>query len=88
VAHKYEYNWATFCHGTSYVLTLKKWIWAILSQTHLVTLFGRNKKKNRKLVEKGIEAGLPDGLFSYQKSQFGYILEGLGMEKVGKFFGH
>jgi hypothetical protein len=23
---------------------------------------------------------LPDGLFSNQKSQFGYILEGLGME--------
>jgi hypothetical protein len=29
------------------------------------------------------EAGLPDGIFSYQKSQFGYILEGLGMENVG-----
>jgi cyanate permease len=29
---------------------------------------------------------LPDGLFSYQKSKFGYILEGLGMEKVGKFY--
>jgi hypothetical protein len=27
-------------------------------------------------------AGLPDGLFCYQKSQFGYILEGLGMENV------
>jgi hypothetical protein len=29
--------------------------------------------------------GLPDGIFSYQKSQFGYILEGLGMEKAGIF---
>jgi hypothetical protein len=27
--------------------------------------------------------GLPDGLFSYQKSQIGYILVGLGNEKVG-----
>jgi hypothetical protein len=30
--------------------------------------------------------GLPDGLFLDQKSQFGYILEGLGMENVGIFF--
>jgi hypothetical protein len=30
---------------------------------------------------------LPDGLFSNQKSQFGYILEGLGMENV-VFYGH
>jgi hypothetical protein len=26
--------------------------------------------------------GLPDGLFLNQKSKFGYILEGLGMENV------
>jgi hypothetical protein len=31
---------------------------------------------------------LPEGLFSNQKSQFGKILEGLGMEKVGVFFIH
>jgi hypothetical protein len=30
--------------------------------------------------------GLPDGLFSNQKSEFGYILVGLGMEKVGIFY--
>jgi hypothetical protein len=30
-------------------------------------------------------SGLPDGIFSYQKSQFGYILENLGMENVGIF---
>jgi hypothetical protein len=30
---------------------------------------------------------VPDGLFSYQKSQFGYILEGLGRENVGIFYG-
>jgi hypothetical protein len=33
-------------------------------------------------------AGLPDGLFSYQKSQFGYISEGFGMEKAGIFYDH
>jgi hypothetical protein len=32
-----------------------------------------------------IAAGLPDGLFSYQKYRLGYILEGLGMENVGIF---
>jgi hypothetical protein len=31
---------------------------------------------------------LPDGLFSYKKSPFGYILEGLGMENVGIFYYH
>jgi hypothetical protein len=29
--------------------------------------------------------GLPDGLFSNQKPQFGHILEGLGMENDGIF---
>jgi hypothetical protein len=28
---------------------------------------------------------LPDGIFSNQKSQFGYILEGLGIENAGIF---
>jgi hypothetical protein len=32
--------------------------------------------------------GLPDGLFSNQKLQFGYILEGLGMENFGIFYDH
>jgi hypothetical protein len=32
--------------------------------------------------------GLPDGLFSYQKSLFGYVLEGLGMENIGIFNDH
>jgi hypothetical protein len=31
---------------------------------------------------------LPDGLFSNQKSQFGYILEGLRWENVEIFHGH
>jgi hypothetical protein len=33
-------------------------------------------------------AGLPDGLFSYQKYQFGYILEGLEIENVCIFYFH
>jgi hypothetical protein len=33
-------------------------------------------------------AGLPDGLFSNQKSKFGKNLEGLAMEHVGIFYGH
>jgi hypothetical protein len=31
------------------------------------------------------EPGLPDGLFSNQKSKFGYIFDGLAMEEVGIF---
>jgi hypothetical protein len=30
----------------------------------------------------GVYAGLPDGFFSDQKFQFGYILEDLGMENI------
>jgi hypothetical protein len=33
-------------------------------------------------------AGLPDGIFSYQKSQFLYILEGLGIERFGIFLAY
>jgi hypothetical protein len=33
-------------------------------------------------------SGLPDGIISNQKSQFGYILEGLRMENVGTFYAH
>jgi hypothetical protein len=32
--------------------------------------------------------GLPDGLFSNQKSQFGSIWEGLRLENVNIFYGH
>jgi hypothetical protein len=32
------------------------------------------------------QPGLPDGFFSYQKPQFGYILDGLGVENVGIFW--
>jgi hypothetical protein len=33
------------------------------------------------------QSGLPDGLFSNQKSKFGLILEGLVMEEVAMFYG-
>jgi hypothetical protein len=33
-------------------------------------------------------SGLPDGLFSNQKSQFGEILEGLILENTYIFYGH
>jgi hypothetical protein len=32
-----------------------------------------------------LASGLPDGLFSNQKSKFGYILDGLAMEEAGIF---
>jgi hypothetical protein len=35
-----------------------------------------------------VEPGLPDGVFSHQKSRFGYISESLGMKKVGILYGH
>jgi hypothetical protein len=35
-----------------------------------------------------VAPGLPDGLFSNQKSHFGSILEGLGMKNVGIFYDH
>jgi hypothetical protein len=36
----------------------------------------------------GTHPGLPDGLFSNQKYQFGYILGGLAMENLGVFYDH
>jgi hypothetical protein len=35
-----------------------------------------------------LRAGLPDGLFSNQKSHFGLIFEGLRLENVDIFYGH
>jgi hypothetical protein len=33
-------------------------------------------------------SGLPDGIFSYQKSQFGKRFEGLRLENFNIFYGH
>jgi hypothetical protein len=35
-----------------------------------------------------VKAGLPDGIFSNQKSQIWLILECLATKDVGKFYGH
>jgi hypothetical protein len=35
-----------------------------------------------------VGAGLPEGKYSNQKSQFGQILESLAMKDVGPFSGH
>jgi ribosomal protein L14E/L6E/L27E len=34
-----------------------------------------------------LKSGLPDGIFSNQKSNLGQILEGLALEDVGIFYG-
>jgi hypothetical protein len=36
----------------------------------------------------GSRTGLPDGMFSKQKFQFGSILGCLAMDEVGKFYGY
>jgi hypothetical protein len=58
----------------------------------------QNCQNWRKIVQSGQPAanpfldeclsGLPDGLFSNQKSQFWSNLEGLGMENVVTFYDH
>jgi hypothetical protein len=41
-----------------------------------------------KILSTFLTTGLPDGLFSNQKSQFGKILDGLRLENVDIFNGH
>jgi hypothetical protein len=41
--------------------------------------------KNIFLIATPVQAGLPDGIFSWQKSQFGKIFEGLAFEVVDMF---
>jgi hypothetical protein len=47
---------------------------------------GHSLRPHRTLSESN--PGLPDGLFSSQKSKFGFILEGLGMGNVDIFHDH
>jgi hypothetical protein len=47
----------------------------------------KNLFKNFK-AKFSFQAGLPDGFFLDQKSQFGYILEDLGMENVVTYSCH
>jgi hypothetical protein len=44
------------------------------------------KEDDHSKLSPNFPAGLPGGLFSNQKSQFGYILVGLGMENVVIFY--
>jgi hypothetical protein len=44
--------------------------------------------KRNNTTKLSLKARLPDGIFSYQKSQIGYIWEGLEMENVGICYGH
>jgi hypothetical protein len=57
-----------------------------------MTKLPKDQKNNFCSLLPGVNAftnsGLPDGLFSNQKSQFWYILEGLGMGNVGIFYDH
>jgi hypothetical protein len=48
----------------------------------------RQHKKKRRKRRDDWQPGLPDGFFSDQNSQFGDILEDLGMENVVIFSGH
>jgi hypothetical protein len=45
----------------------------------------RDLSQQNRVCQKKLNPGLPDGLFSNQKSQFVYILVGRGMENVGIF---
>jgi hypothetical protein len=42
----------------------------------------------RRWCQKSLEAGLPDNMYSNQKSRFGKILDGLAIEDVGILYGH
>jgi hypothetical protein len=41
-----------------------------------------------KRIESYVRPGLPDGLFTNQKSHFGSILEGFAMEDISALYGH
>jgi hypothetical protein len=42
----------------------------------------------RKIFFFRLKSGLPDGMFVFKKLKLGYILEGIGMENVGMFYGN
>jgi hypothetical protein len=66
---------ATFCRATSCRGTRKK-------RLDWKTVFFLNPRRRLR------KPGLPDGIFSNQKSKFGQISEGLVMEDVGMFSVH
>jgi hypothetical protein len=54
----------------------------------MVIQHAKEKLETKRVFVPDAESGLPDGLFSNQKSQFGQILEGLRWENVAIFYGH
>jgi hypothetical protein len=46
----------------------------------------RSKERKKRNVSTCLQTGLPDGIFSNQKSKFGKIWECLEMKDVGKFY--
>jgi hypothetical protein len=57
-------------------------VWRKTRAKHLI------KRTLDRFYETILLPGLPDGLFSNPKSQFGKILEGLRLENVDIFYGH
>jgi hypothetical protein len=57
--------------------------WAFSSQ-HGVSVIAKDNRKGAS--KRQGRAGLPDAIFSYPKSQFVYIWEGLGIEDFGIFY--
>jgi hypothetical protein len=65
-------------------------IWTLYKLKKKNNFIQKHKKKLewKKGFIEGNDPGLPDGIFSNQKSQFGWILECLAMKYVGKFHDH
>jgi hypothetical protein len=74
-------QWAKVCRIWSPCQQAKD-SWHMTHFKHFYEVFAVNQ------VNTSFLPGLPDGLLSNQKYQFGKILKGLGMEKVVLFFGH
>jgi hypothetical protein len=54
----------------------------------LLAVINLQMEEKNLFLSLGCKSGLPDGILSNQKSQFGYILVGLRMENVGIFYGN
>jgi hypothetical protein len=77
------YNTGVVCSGKFRSRRIGSWIAAFSERLGL----SDNTYICRPLTVNQCDAWLPDGIFSYQKSPFGYILEGPGTENVDIFYG-
>jgi hypothetical protein len=85
--------WATF-----WVIFFLKFIWSprlwytptVIERAYIKVFFQEVQRCRKKLSiwVDALQPGLPDGLFSSQKSIFGSIWVGLGMENVVKLYDH